>query len=111
MRSLKSILSLIFARHVVRKNNLWKKNAVVYQEKIMHSLIKNAKNTLFGKDHFFQKIDSYETFKKNIPIRDYEGLKNYISLIKDGKKNILWPSHLLGLMAQPQKKFKYGVVI
>ena len=28
MGSLKSILSLIFARHVVRKNNLWKKNAV-----------------------------------------------------------------------------------
>ena len=91
MGSFKSILSLVFARYIVKKNNRWKNNAVEHQNKIMHSLISNAKNTLFGKDHFFKKISNYEAFKKNIPIRDYEGLKNYISLIKDGKKNILWP--------------------
>ena len=91
MGRFKSILSLVFARYIVKKNNRWKNNAIEHQNKIMHSLISNAKNTLFGKDHFFKKISNYETFKKNIPIRDYEGLKNYISLIKDGKKNILWP--------------------
>jgi hypothetical protein len=91
MGSIKSILSLNFARYIVRKNNRWKNNAIEYQNKIMYSLVNNAKNTLFGKDHFFQKISTYEDFKKNIPIRDYEGLKNYILLIKDGEKNILWP--------------------
>jgi len=91
MGSIKSILSLIFARYIVKKNNSWKNNAVEYQNKIMYSLINSAKNTLFGKDHFFQKISNYEDFKKNIPVRDYEGFKKYISLIKDGKKNILWP--------------------
>ena len=91
MGSFKSILSLFFARYIVKKNNRWKNNAVEHQKKIMHLLISDAKNTLFGKDHFFKKISNYEAFKKNIPIRDYEGLKNYISLIKDGKKNILWP--------------------
>ena len=91
MRGFKSILSLVFARYIVKKNNRWKNNAVEHQNKIMHLLISNAKHTLFGKDHFFKKISNYEAFKKNIPIRDYEGLKNYISLIQDGKKNILWP--------------------
>ena len=91
MGSFKSILSLVFARYVVKKNNHWKNNAVEHQNKIMHSLVGNAKNTLFGKDHFFKKISNYEAFKKNIPIRDYEGLKNYISLIKDGERDILWP--------------------
>ncbi|MDA9668999.1 GH3 auxin-responsive promoter family protein [bacterium] len=91
MGSFKSILSLVFARYIVKKNNRWKNNAIEHQNKIMHSLISSAKNTLFGKDHFFKKISNYEAFKKNIPIRDYEGLKNYISLIIDGKKNILWP--------------------
>ena len=91
MGSFKSILSLVFARYIVKKNNRWKNNAVEHQNKIMHSLVSNAKNTLFGKDHFFKKISNYGDFKKNIPIRNYEGLKNYISLIQDGKKNILWP--------------------
>ena len=91
MGSIKSIFSLIFARSIVKKNDRWKNNAVEYQNKTMYYLVNNAKNTLFGKNHFFQKISNYEDFKKNIPIRDYEGLKNYISLIKNGKKNILWP--------------------
>ena len=91
MGSIKSILSLKFARYIVKKNNRWKNNAIEYQNKIMYYLVGNAKNTLFGKDHFFKKISNYEAFKKNIPIRDYEGLKNYISLIKDGGENILWP--------------------
>ena len=91
MGSIKSILSLNYARYIVKKNNRWKNNAIEYQNKIMYSLVNNAKNTLFGKDHYFKKITNYEDFKKNIPIRDYEKLKKYISLIKDGKKNILWP--------------------
>lgn len=91
MGSFKSILSLVFARYIVKKNNRWKNNAVEHQKKIMHLLISDAKNTLFGKDHFFKEISNYEAFKKNIPIRDYEGLKNYISLIKDGGRDILWP--------------------
>jgi len=91
MGSFKSILSLFFARYIVKKNNRWKNNAVEHQKKIMHLLISDAKNTLFGKDHFFKKISNYEAFKKNIPIRDYEGFKNYISLIKDGGGDILWP--------------------
>jgi len=91
MGSFKSTLSLVFARYIVKKNNRWKNNAVEHQKKIMHLLISDAKNTLFGKDHFFKEISNYEAFKKNIPIRDYEGLKNYISLIKDGGRDILWP--------------------
>ena len=64
MGSFKSILSLVFARYVVKKNNRWKNNAVEHQNKIMHSLVSNAKNTLFGKDHFFKKISNYGDFKK-----------------------------------------------
>ena len=58
MVSFKSILSLVFARYVVKKNNRWKNNAVEHQNKIMHLLVSNAKNTLFGKDHFFKKISN-----------------------------------------------------
>ena len=64
--------------------------AVEDQEKLMKSLIKTAKQTEFGKDHQFEKIESYEDFKQQIPVRDYEQLKPYIEKIKEGKQNILW---------------------
>ena len=88
---IKSFLSLPFARFIVSKNKRWKKNAVEAQEKTMLSLVNKAKNTSFGKEHFFSKIKNYEDFKRYIPIRDYEKIKPYIKNIIDGEKNVLWP--------------------
>ena len=56
----------------------------------MLDLVKDAQSTLFGKDHNFSEINNYESFKKNIPIRDYEGLKIYIDKVVAGEADILW---------------------
>jgi len=64
--------------------------AVEDQEKLMKLLVKTAKQTEFGKDHQFDKIESYDDFKANIPVRDYEQLKSYIEKIKSGRENVLW---------------------
>ena len=88
---LKSLLSLPFAKHIVRKNRWWKNNAVKVQNELLLSLIKQAKNTQFGKDHNFAEITNYTQWKASVPIRDYEKLKNYIQQIIDGEENVLWP--------------------
>ena len=72
---IKSFLTLPFARFIVFLNNRWKKNALIFQEKIMLDLLLKAEKTVFGKDHFFSKIKTYADFKKNVPLRDYEGIK------------------------------------
>ncbi len=88
---IKSLLSLPFAKFIVSKNKIWKNNAVKVQENLMLELVRKAENTVFGKDHCFQKIKNYSEFKKQIPIKDYEGLKDYIQQIIDGKEDVLWP--------------------
>jgi hypothetical protein len=88
---IKAFLSLPFAKFIVFRNSKWKKNAVNIQKKIMLQLISDSKKTKFGKDHFFSKIQNYSDFKKNIPVKDYEGLKTYINQIINGEKNVLWP--------------------
>ena len=92
---LKSLLSLPFARQVVKKNNKWKKNAVKVQDALLLSLVKQAKKTKFGEDHDFSEITSYSDWKKNVPVRDYEDLKIYIQEIIDGKNDVLWPGRPL----------------
>ena len=89
--SIKSFLSIYFARFIVQKNLAWKKNAVKAQENLLKNLLKTAKNTKFGFDHNFAEIKNYDDFKKNVPIRDYEDLSGYIENIKKGEANILWP--------------------
>ena len=88
---IKALLSLPFAKFIVTKNNRWKKNAVKAQQKLMLQLIKQAKNTTFGRDHNFSEIRNYSDFKTQIPIRDYEGLKRYVKQIIDREEDVLWP--------------------
>ncbi len=64
--------------------------ALADQENIFKSNVKTARNTEFGKDHHFDQVQTYEQFKEQVPVRDYEQLKPYIDKIKEGKHNILW---------------------
>ena len=88
--NIKSFLAKPFANFVYNKIQKGYKTAIADQESIFKSLIKEGKNTVFGKDHSFDEIADYESFKQFVPIRDYEAFKEYISLIKDGKQNVLW---------------------
>ncbi|TXB64618.1 GH3 auxin-responsive promoter family protein [Vicingus serpentipes] len=89
--SIKASLSLLYAKFVCNKIAKWSNNPIVSQEKVFTTLIKQGGNTEFGKDHNFQMITDYESFKKNVPVKDYEDLKPYIEKIKAGQENILWP--------------------
>ena len=88
--SIKSFLSLPFANYINLKNKKWKYNAVNTQKNILKKLIKSAKKTEFGVDHNFSEINNYSDFKKNVPVRSYEDLSDYIGKIKNGEGNILW---------------------
>ena len=81
----------IFAAWSHWKNEKWIKNPLKTQEKVLMNLVKIGRNTLFGKDHKFDKVTNIESFKSNIPIRDYEDLRSYIEKIISGQQNILWP--------------------
>ena len=102
---LKSLLSLPFARQIVKKNNKWVKNAVKVQNTLFLSLIKQAKNTQFGKDHEFSEISNYSDWKNNIPIRDYEGFKLYVEHNK-----IMFRTMLDILVLEKCANFKYFIL-
>lgn len=88
---LKSILAKPFASIVARKVRAETKHALQHQDAILTALIKKAGNTAFGRDHHFASIRTYADFKKQVPVRDYEGLSGYIERIKAGERDILWP--------------------
>lgn len=88
--SLKSFLATLWASHIRKKIDQWAQNPITTQEKVFKTLIQQAKNTAFGKDHRFTEIHSYEDFVKNVPIRDYETLSPYIERVKNAEENVLW---------------------
>mgnify|MGYP001793261567 CR=1 FL=1 len=88
--SLKSFLAKQFAKNIYSKTQKWANHPVETQQKVFDSLIRQAKNTEFGKDHHFNKIKSFSHFAKNVPVRDYEALKPYVDKVVKGEENILW---------------------
>jgi len=94
---IKSVLIKPVASLLSGRINNWSSNAVACQERILTDNVKYAANTKFGKDHEFGEINSYDDFRKKVPIRDYEALKPYFEEIKEGKKDILWPGKPLYL--------------
>jgi len=65
-------------------------HAVKDQQTIFESLIRQAAQTDFGKEHGFKEIKSHQDYIKKVPIRDYEQIKPWIEKIKSGKHNVLW---------------------
>jgi len=94
---LKAGLSKLFALLANRQLNKLRQNALALQQKTFLEIIGHAKDTAFGKDHHFGQIKSYEDFKKQVPVRDYEELRPYIERVTNGEENVLWPGKPLYL--------------
>ena len=94
---IKSFIAKPLAAFAVKQINKWKKNPLAAQQSVFSKLIMQAKDTSFGKDHLFTEINTYEDFKKNVPIADYEELRPYIDRVVNGEENVLWPGKPLYL--------------
>jgi hypothetical protein len=90
MFNFKSLLAKPFAKMVYHRLQKEAKTAVKDQQNLLNQLIKTGSGTIFGKDHHFNKVTDYKSFKQAVPIRDYEGLKSYIEQVKKGTPNVLW---------------------
>ncbi len=90
MPSIKAALSKPFAKLVAKRINKWASRPIETQDKVFQNLIKEARDTVFGKDHKFNSITSYEDFKALVPVRDYEALRPYVERVVKGEENILW---------------------
>lgn len=88
--SIKPLLVKIATKFYIQQIKKWSSKPFETQRKVFQQLIFEAKNTTFGKEHHFDVIQSYEDFKKHVPLRDYEGLKPYIDLMVEGKEDVLW---------------------
>lgn len=88
---IRSVLAKPFAAVIAKQTKKWSANPTKYQDKIFEELNTRAKKTIFGVDHGFSDIKSYDDFKAQVPIRDYEGLSPYVNRILEGEGDVLWP--------------------
>lgn len=88
--SIKSFFAIPFAKFATRKVYKWAKKPHKTQEKVFKNLIAKGRKTAFGKDHNFDNIATYEDFKNQVKVTDYEGLKKYVDRVVAGESDVLW---------------------
>lgn len=89
--SLKTIAAKLFAHYIYKKTQRWALDPITTQRLVFNDLIRSARETQFGEDHNFGSITNYHDFSKQVPVRDYEGLRTYVDKVVQGQENILWP--------------------
>lgn len=88
---IKSFLAKPAAALLAWQQHRWASDAYPAQRKLLAELVKKAAHTAFGKAHGFAQIRSYQDFKQQVPLNDYEGLKPYTDRMLKGESDILWP--------------------
>ena len=87
----RSFLAKPFAAIIASETKRWSSQPALFQDRTLKHITNKAVRTQFGTDHGFDSISTYEDFKKNVPIRDYEDMKPYVERVLEGKPDVLWP--------------------
>jgi hypothetical protein len=87
---IRSILSRPLAAIVDAQTRRWSSRPVETQQAVLQNIIERAKDTVFGKEHGFASIKDHKDFVRQVPIRDYEGLRPWMERVLAGERNVLW---------------------
>ncbi len=73
---------------------LMKKYPHNVQVETLLNLISSAKNTEWGQQYGYDKIQKPSEFIENVPLQDYDDIKPYVERLRKGENNLLWPSNI-----------------
>ncbi|MCP4604218.1 MAG: GH3 auxin-responsive promoter family protein [Proteobacteria bacterium] len=70
-------------------------NVARTQKKLLDKMVRTCKQTAFGRDHEFERINSTTDYQRSVPIRDFEGHRRYIERMMEGEEDVLFPGRPL----------------
>jgi GH3 auxin-responsive promoter len=87
--SLASILIALKSGFAARSFKKSLKDAAGTQERLLLSILRRNRNTEYGKAHGFSTLNSLKDYQGNVPIVDYENIRERIDRMTRGETNIL----------------------
>ncbi len=93
MPFLNSIINWVNFKRIYQID-LFRKHPHDVQQEVLFDLLKEARDTEWGKSYDFRSINSEKEFKARLPIRQYEDFAPYIERLRQGEKNLLWPNDI-----------------
>ena len=88
--SLTRIIKPVFL-HRVKTLERYATEAEALQTAALKNLVSRAAATAYGKEHGFDRIKTYDDFRRMVPLNTYEDLKGSIDRMRHGERDVLWP--------------------
>lgn len=60
------------------------------QDALLKRLIARGRDTVFGREHGFDQIESLADFRRRVPLRPYDELRPYVDRIVAGERDVLF---------------------
>jgi len=67
---------------------------IVTQHEVLENLIYKASDTEFGRRHHFERMKRYQDFSREVPICEYNEIKEEIHKMMCGQSDVLWPGRV-----------------
>ncbi|MDE1193390.1 MAG: GH3 auxin-responsive promoter family protein [Arachidicoccus sp.] len=68
----------------------WLQNPISVQREVLQDLVTHGQYTFFGRQYGLNNVFDIRSFKKQVPIHEYQQLQPYIDKLILGEENILW---------------------
>ncbi len=74
--------------------DLFRRYPAETQQEVLNRLIAGSRDTLWGREHDYSSVTTYEHYCRNVPVQTYEELIPYVERLRAGEKNVLWPGEV-----------------
>ena len=93
MAFISSIVSW-FLQKRIHQIELFKKYPHEVQREWFNKLIQEAEETEWGRNYNYSEIKSVDDFRRQVPICNYPDLEPYITRMREGQEDVLWPGEV-----------------
>jgi len=83
-----------FIRKRIHQIELFMKYPHEVQSEWFENLLHTARDTEWGHKYDYRTVNTYDEYRKRVPISEYDDMKPYIDRLRKGENNILWPTEV-----------------
>lgn len=62
-----------------------------HQENMLRSFVQKARRTEAGRHYGFSSIKTYQDYARQVPVRNYDAIRDQVHRMMQGETNVLWP--------------------
>lgn len=84
-----------YMHRLVSNQQKWSYDTENVQKEQLKMLVRTGRASRWGSQHILNSVHSYNDFIRQVPVCEYEDLREYVMRMISGRPNVLWPGKVV----------------